>query len=146
MMDRYTRPATTPAEDDSQVQPALKKNWSPLLRALLTGLIVFLISAGLDWFLVHDRVPNHLIVDISDTIGAVVIAVLSFRLFQLQREREQAVFRRLETIAAMNHHIRNALQVISYTSTSPANEREVQAVRDAVARITWALREILPKV
>ena len=46
-------------------------------------------------------------------------------------------------IARMNHHIRNALQVIQYgltdTATMPA-----EYMRDAIKRIEWALREVLP--
>jgi hypothetical protein len=42
----------------------------------------------------------------------------------------------------MNHHIRNALQVIVYPS--PSAEEAAQRIGDAIARIDWALREVLP--
>lgn len=118
----------------------------PAVRAILVGFVVLVITAGLDWLLLRDRVPNVIITDISDGVSAIIIAILSYRLFQYQRERDRAVYRRLQTIQEMNHHIRNALQVIAYSSDSSRNEKEVEAVRDAVQRITWALKEILPKV
>jgi hypothetical protein len=44
----------------------------------------------------------------------------------------------------MNHHIRNALQIIIYTASN-ANDRDgVDKIRDAAKRIEWALREVLP--
>jgi hypothetical protein len=43
----------------------------------------------------------------------------------------------------MNHHIRNALQVITY-ATAADTEESVELIRDSVERIEWALREVLP--
>lgn len=113
---------------------------------MLSGSIVLLVTVGLDWILLRDQVPKAIIINLSDVVAAIIIAILSYKLFRYQQDRERAVLRRLETISAMNHHIRNALQVISYSNLNTTNEKEVQAVRDAVARITWALREVLPNV
>ena len=41
----------------------------------------------------------------------------------------------------MNHHVRNALQVIAYSDNST---EQPSVVQDAVRRIEWALREVLP--
>jgi hypothetical protein len=46
----------------------------------------------------------------------------------------------------MNHHIRNALQVIvARASLDQQAKPELRQIDDAVARIDWALREILPR-
>jgi hypothetical protein len=43
----------------------------------------------------------------------------------------------------MNHHIRNALQVISAVASGDLTEKPAR-VQEAVRRIEWALREVLP--
>lgn len=53
---------------------------------------------------------------------------------------------RVEVIANMNHHVRNALQVIEFTSYSNADKEQFEAVKSSVNRIQWALRELLPKI
>ena len=54
--------------------------------------------------------------------------------------------RQLMTIIAdMNHHTRNALQVIVSRSTqSIPDPTAIDDIRQAVRRIDWCLREILP--
>jgi len=43
----------------------------------------------------------------------------------------------------MNHHIRNALQVIQYGLTGNS-ALPPEHMKEAVKRIEWALREVLP--
>jgi hypothetical protein len=52
---------------------------------------------------------------------------------------------KVEVIADMNHHVRNALQVISLT-THGNDKEEIGVIRESVNRIQWALRELLPKI
>jgi len=54
------------------------------------------------------------------------------------------MIRKLEVIRLMNHHVRNSLQVISFAASVPQQEEMATQVRDAVERIEWALREVLP--
>ena len=44
----------------------------------------------------------------------------------------------------MNHHVRNSLQVISFAASVPQQEALEADIRNAVDRIEWALREVLP--
>ena len=46
----------------------------------------------------------------------------------------------------MNHHVRNALQVISLSTFSTADQAQIDTIKPSVNRIQWALREILPKM
>lgn len=60
---------------------------------------------------------------------------------ELRRQQQSAV-----VIEQMNHHIRNALQVIvSRASLDKRDSPELEQIHRAVARIDWALREILPQ-
>jgi hypothetical protein len=51
---------------------------------------------------------------------------------------------RLRRIAELNHHIRNALQVIACDKVPERSERAIQ-VNKAVIRIELVLREVLPE-
>jgi hypothetical protein len=55
----------------------------------------------------------------------------------------------MHTIAELNHHIRNALQVIKFWGAQHQNctldEMQIRLMKDSVDRIEWALREVLPK-
>ena len=64
--------------------------------------------------------------------------------FAYARTRMRQLADQLTTIALMNHHIRNALQVIKYAKYLRPEKEQVAQVEDAVKRIEWALREVLP--
>jgi hypothetical protein len=61
-----------------------------------------------------------------------------------ERWRQREVEKKLRTIRLMNHHVRNALQAISVTSRGLDGTEPPTRVQDAVKRIEWALREVLP--
>jgi hypothetical protein len=63
----------------------------------------------------------------------------------MQQQRREYVRHKVEVIADMNHHVRNALQIISLT-THGKDKQEIGAIRESVNRIQWALRELLPKI
>ena len=82
---------------------------------------------------------------IDDILLGLVAAVL---VFLIQRQQERELHRQRQSAAVieqMNHHIRNALQVIvARASLDHEATPELRQIDDAVARIDWALREILP--
>ncbi len=114
--------------------------------ALAAAVIIFAFSAGLDWFLIHEEDSRRAAIGVSDVVAGAIAGVLVFRLLQYERERRRLIAQRLDTIADMNHHIRNALQIISGTAYSAAGREQLAAIRESVRRIEWALREILPKL
>src|SRR5207237_9789422 len=63
-----------------------------------------------------------------------------------QRKERLAALRRFELIAEMNHHIRNALQTISYQRYTDTDPAASQRLKEAVERIQWVLEEIWPVV
>jgi hypothetical protein len=106
--------------------------------------MVFLLAIGAQWlvyeYLLREAGGMRLV---SPSIAAIVTGLLAFRIQAIERERTRATLRALQTIADMNHYIRNALQVISYASYTPAAEPD-KHIREAVERIEWTLREVLP--
>lgn len=86
--------------------------------------------------------PQHTLFRFADDL-VVAIALGCVALFY-ERRRRRYLANRLQIIREMNHHIRNALQVISFTALQQENEKARSMMRDSVTRIDWALREVLP--
>lgn len=77
-----------------------------------------------------------------DNLAAALLLGLVVFLYERRSERE--LIRKLQVIELMNHHVRNALQPVMYLPYSQDQELQLNTIRDAVQRIDWALREILP--
>jgi hypothetical protein len=113
----------------------------------LFALFVFCSSLALDYILLVHRDSPVATVEVSDGLAAVLAGVLFYKILDAGRRRRKLVLHRLETIDQMNHHIRNALQVISFTvHSNQEHAKEVANIDRAVNRIQWALKEILPKM
>jgi hypothetical protein len=89
-------------------------------------------------------VPGRDLILLSNLLVGLVAAALVYVLSVRERQRQAYVDCRLRVIAEMNHHIRNALQVISFYSRS--GEKQNVGIAEAVERIQWALREVLPQM
>ena len=142
----------THSHSNQQDTPIVLEHAEPLSRlrmflmALIAALTVFLIGIGLDMALLHENETRRTVFEVSDALGGVVAGVLSFRLLQYERERRARLRQKIAVIAEMNHHVRNALQVISFHAYSTADKEQLEAVRDSMERIQWALKEVLPKL
>jgi len=81
---------------------------------------------------------------ISIYVDDLVLGVLAgLVFFAYEQRRYKAIREKIATISAMNHHVRNALQAISY---APYTEqaKQIELIQQSVNRIQWALREVLP--
>jgi signal transduction histidine kinase len=141
-----------PSLQDFPVMPkeagafALSSGRVMLMGAVLAALLVFMVGAGLDWFVLHENESRTVAISLSDSLAAVIAGVLVYRLLRYERERREQLRQRLEIIAEMNHHVRNALQVISFSNYSTDSEQQLERIREGVNRIQWALKEVLPKM
>ena len=120
------------------------RNQPQLLAGFMAAVIFFIIDDFLDHLMLHISSAN-VALEISDAITALLIGALVAHMAVLYRQREAYAQARVERIAEMNHHVRNALQVITYWSLEEKEKRQVELVQDAVNRIQWALREVLPR-
>jgi signal transduction histidine kinase len=112
--------------------------WLAPLRSILAGFGIFFLGSLFDLWL-HQH-AERLLVAIMSLIGVGVgVLVLLY-----ERRQRQNMIRKLEVIRMMNHHVRNSLQVISFAASVPEQEEIGNNLRDAVERIEWALREVLP--
>ncbi len=133
-------------KNESALQSFPAYRWKLALVALFAAVAVFLISVGIDWLVLHEHEPRRVALEASDCVAGVIAGSLVFRVLQYEQDRRRQLRHRLEVIAEMNHHVRNALQVISFSAYSYADQQQLAAVKESVGRIQWALKEILPKV
>jgi hypothetical protein len=85
---------------------------------------------------------------ISNGLTGMLAGGLFFQLAREERASRELVRARMKTIAELNHHIRNALQVIRFLGgqqRSGLDVMQLQLINDSVDRIEWALREVLPR-
>jgi hypothetical protein len=110
------------------------------LVGLVVGAFIFLSGGVLDWFVTRRHLPR---ISLMLGGGAVALAVglLVFQILTDIQERYQAMLDRLRRIAELNHHIRNALQVIAYHNVPERSERAIQQVNAEIVRIESVLRE-----
>jgi hypothetical protein len=125
---------------DNVKMPQLRR-WS---KACLTLLLVTGLGFLFDRLLYSEGVPNWGVVLFSNFDVGILAAVLTFLLEERAERRHRMVEERLRVIAEMNHHIRNALQVIVLHAATGANEKALEDMKGSVNRIQWALREVLP--
>ena len=103
------------------------------MLAVAAAMIIFVFLLLVDQLSVHFGLAR--IED--DLLGGVIVGLITFL---VERRRSQYLADRLAVIELMNHHVRNALQVIKFAQHI---DHEVRVIDDAVARIEWALREVL---
>ena len=110
------------------------------MKAISWGVLFLLIGAGGDYIATRFGLERDLLY-LNDFLSTafVVLLILSYEYRRRKRIRE-----RLEVIQLMNHHVRNALQIIALSPHSKQRDESLAMIQESVARIEWALREILP--
>ncbi len=110
-----------------------------IVLALILGVLIGVCGVGLDR-LVHHASRLY----VSDVYTCVVASVFSYLLMLYEKRRRMILARRMAIAAEVNHHIRNALTAIVY-STSVQRDQPLQSVlKDATDRIDWVLNTVLP--
>jgi hypothetical protein len=120
------------------------RGWKLVLLTFGIFLLVTVSGVAFDRVLNRDGVSRTVINVSSNGLTGLVAAGLFLELTRNVQNRRRLVQARLEVIADMNHHIRNALQVLTYGTARHTNEKETEMMRESIQRIEWALREVLP--
>jgi hypothetical protein len=125
-----------PAQSTRAHDEASRNNpFPPSLFAVMCGLVV---AAFL--FVVH-RVSTLYGLGFDYLFGGVIVGLLVYR-YELHRLRY--VTDRVKSVKLMNHHVRNALNLILVSVYVHGNVKELNEIQSSCNRIDWALREILP--
>jgi hypothetical protein len=116
--------------------------------SLLVALVVSLIGIVLDWVLVKEGLPRLDMLIFSNGLTGLFAGGLFWQMAREAKASRDLVAERMKTIAELNHHIRNALQVIKFLGVQKRtglDAVQLQLINDSVDRIEWALREVLPR-
>jgi hypothetical protein len=112
--------------------------------ALGIGVVSFMATELMHYLLVPDigRYQERLQ---AEGLSACFVSCLVAKLVHISRERDRLTMARMQVVAEMNHHIRNTLSPISLWLDATDNQPLNRVISEAVDRIDWALREILPR-
>jgi signal transduction histidine kinase len=120
-------------------------SWGRVLPISLgIGLVSFLATEFMHRWLVPDIGRNRERW-LAEAFSAFLVTCLVAKLVHMAREQQRRTVARMQVIAEMNHHIRNALAPIALSVDAIENQQLIRIISDGVDRIDWALREILPR-
>src|SRR5215470_3906149 len=109
--------------------------------SLTIGALVFAAGGLLDWLVGRQYLPPASLM-LGGVGIALAVAVLVFLALTEVWQRYQMMIERLDRVAELNHHIRNALQVILYHNTLNRSEEAIDQVNAEINRIELALRDV----
>jgi hypothetical protein len=117
------------------------------LFAVLVVAVVSALGFVMDITLLAEGFPRRDLTLLSNLVIGIIAGWLFYQFARNERAKQDLMRQRMRTIAELNHHIRNALQVIRYAggSKTAQDATQLQLINESVARIEWALREVLPK-
>lgn len=119
---------------NSEIHPLARR----VVISIGLGMCIALIGTTLEAILTGHSIIG--VQSLDDIIIGVLVAVV---VFAYEQRRHRIMLNKLRVITAMNHHVRNALQAISYAPYTEQRE-QIELIQESVTRIQWALREILP--
>jgi len=114
-----------------------------VITSAMAATLIFLITILFHWLL-GEQFRLLARESIADLTAAIVVGYLAYLALRAERERLQRAAADLKMIADMNHHIRNALDMLTMSAYGTEDKAAVAVIQKATERITWALREVLP--
>lgn len=119
-----------------------------VLFSLTVAIIVSILGVIFDYALVREGIPRLDTLIISNSLTGLFAGWLFYQAAKEEKANRELMRARMHTIAELNHHIRNALQVIKYLGAQQLTGQDamqLQLINDSIDRIEWALREVLPQ-
>jgi len=127
------------------VQPVPTRT-NVVLRSLSVGGLVFGFCILAQWLIYGKLFGDDDIRYVTPAIAGVVTGAATFRMFMMERTQALAFTQRFQAIAEAHHHIRNALQSLSYQRYLTDDQAAANRLMDAVNRIQWVLNEVFPRL
>lgn len=111
------------------------------LVALVVAAIIFLSGGVLESFVRQQYLPRISLM-LAGAAVSLAVGLLVFQILTDIQKRYQGLLDRLDRIAELNHHIRNALQVIAYNNVPERAGPAIRQVAVEIVRIESVLREV----
>jgi len=125
----------------SRIEPSSRR--FVLAAAVGVGVVSSMATEFMHHMLVPDLGRSQRL--LAKGLSALIVSCLTAKLIHISRERHRLIMARMQVIAEMNHHLRNALSPISLSVDGSDNQHLIQVISEGVEHIDWALREILPR-
>lgn len=127
----------------------VESSWSRRSGLLSLAVVIVVSALGivLDRLLLKEGIPRLDMLVFSNGLTGLFAGGLFYQMAREAKASRALVEERMKTIAELNHHIRNALQVIKFLGgqRSGLDAVQLQLINDSADRIEWALREVLPR-
>lgn len=112
---------------------------------LIVAGLICAVGYGFDRLLLQEGVPRFDVLLLANLLTGLVAAALFVQVRVRAEEKERLLEQKLETIAEMNHHVRNALQVLAFYGIKGDDKQAGDLINQSIARIEWTLKEVLPR-
>ncbi|HME31248.1 MAG TPA: hypothetical protein VKG65_00700 [Terriglobales bacterium] len=132
------------------IVPPVQRMERAYLTTLSAGLATFAVVYVVNAYLAHIGLPSAATF-LDDFILSFLVAlfVLSLEMHHrkelISQAEKIAMMQQIATLQQMNHHVRNALQVIGYVALHTTDHDMASKLTQAVQRIELALRGGLPE-
>ena len=118
-------------------------------RVVLVVVAFFLVVSAVGFFfdrlLVWAGVPRPDVMLLSNALTGLVAAILFLQVKVRAQDRQRVLEDRLQKVTEMNHHVRNALQVVSFYRYQITDPEASRLLQESIKRIEWTLEEVLPR-
>ena len=135
---RYRIGRTIVEITDSPVRMAV----AVVLSGAVAGTLEYVVQASVR----HARTPALVQAVANALIVGLAVSIIMLLILLSTRERRRRVLDDIRKIAELNHHIRNALQVVVDSQYLPQSQEQREAVLASVDRIDKTLRELFPVI
>jgi hypothetical protein len=112
----------------------------------LSGILAGLLEYSVHVLVKGGNTPESVQAVVDAVIVGFAVAGVVFLLLLSSRERRRRVVDDIRKIAELNHHVRNALQVVVDSQYVPQSLEQREAVLASVDRIDKTLRELFPVI
>lgn len=130
-------------------EPKRRRQPGPIAKLALGFLIsaLFITAVGLlfDRLMLHEGISRIDILMVSNLLTGIVAAGLFLQIKLRAAEKQRLWEQRLQKLADMNHHVRNALQVLAFYASQTEDSRAAKLIKESIQRIEWTLIEVLPR-
>ena len=125
--------------------PAMKPKLRLSVSFVIAVVVITAVGFGFDRLLVDEGIPRTGVMLLSNLLTAVVAGALFLQSKIRAQEKQELLEHRLRKVAEMNHHVRNALQIVSFYGHQMSDPEAARLLQDSIKRIEWTLEEVLPR-
>jgi len=123
----------------------MKPKYKLVFAFILFAGFISAVGLGFDHLLLQEGVPRVGVLVLSNMLTGVVAGALFLQTKIRAHEKQKLLEERLQKVADINHHIRNALQVMVFYRYQISDPEAGLLLQKSIERIEWTLEEVLPR-